>query len=157
MICKRFKRAVKSGNDVVFDVLSEKYIIYKKKGLYYLENCRTGLNQCFESSDGFERWKIDGKTLEELSLDVTEDVIYDYEYFVDMLNMGREIDFFVDGTAYFVSRNEKDRWYIFKQETQEAAYFDSMNIMLCDGKVNGMSLQEAFDREDVSVYIDYVY
>lgn len=71
--------------------------------------------------------------------------------------MGREIDFFVDGTAYFVSRNKKDRWYIFKQETQEAAYFDSMKIMLRDGKVNGISLREAFDREDVSVFIDYVY
>lgn len=73
-----------------------------------------------------------------------------------MLRMGREIDFSVDGTAYFVSRNEKDRWYIFKQETQEAAYFNSMNIMLRDGKVNGMSLQEAFDREDVSVFVDGV-
>ncbi len=31
-----------------------------------------------------------------------------------------------------------------------------MNIMLRDGKVNGMSLQEAFDREDVSVFVDGV-
>lgn len=156
MITERFKRAVKSGNDNVFDVLGEKYVIYKKDGKYFLENCGTSIYQRFESSDGFRRWRINGKTLEELLQGFTESIIYDYEYFVDMLRMGREIDFSVDGTAYFVSRNKKDRWYIFNQETQEAAYFNSMNIMLRDGKVNGMSLQEAFDREDVSVFVDGV-
>lgn len=156
MISKRFTNAVISGNDVSFEFSNQKYVIYKENSCYILENCLNKTKKHFDSAVNFQKWKIGYRTIEELSESFTEIVIYDYQFFAEMLTMGREIDFSVDSMDYFASHDEK-KWYILNCQKTETFSFNSSEELLQNAKVNGICIKEAFENSCISVYIRCVY